>query len=125
MHSRLAPDPFAFYWASMGPEPKKKNNHFVPRSYLKRFCAGSERQVGLYNFNSDVTVESAPIRSQCSKDYFYTKNPAFEKEFTNIEGIQKRLLDDIINYPTAPALGTDKHSHLIQGVMFQAVTGPH
>ena len=37
----------------------KKNNHFVPRSYLKRFCSGSERQIGLYNLNSGQSVDNA------------------------------------------------------------------
>jgi hypothetical protein len=60
-------------------QPKKKNNHFVPQSYLRRFCSVSERHVGLFNLKSGRTVETAPIKSQCARDYFYTKNPIFEE----------------------------------------------
>jgi hypothetical protein len=72
-------------WA-VSHHPKKKNNHFVPRSYLRRFCSLSERQIGLYNIRSDREVEGAPIRSQCSRDYFYTKDPSHEDHFAEIEG---------------------------------------
>jgi hypothetical protein len=76
--------------------PKKKNNHFVPRSYLRRFCSASERQIGLYNIRSDREIEGAPIKSQCSRDYFYTKDPAHEDRFSEIEAEQVRLLNEIV-----------------------------
>jgi hypothetical protein len=68
--------------------PKKKNNHYVPQSYLRRFRSVSDRQVGLFNLKSEHHVETAPIKSQCSKDYFYTKNPLFEDEFSKLEARQ-------------------------------------
>jgi hypothetical protein len=101
-------------------QPKKKNNHFVPRSYLQRFCSGSDRQIALYNLKSGRTVEAAPIKSQCSRDYFYTKNPIFEQNFSKIEGEQKRLLSDIIASQSVPAHGSSDRGLLSIGVMFQA-----
>jgi hypothetical protein len=100
-------------------QPKKKNNHFVPRSYLRRFCSGSDRQIALYNLNSGRTVEAAPIKSQCSRDYFYTKNPIFEENFNKIEGEQERLLSDIIASQSVPALWSSDRGLLSSGVMFQ------
>jgi hypothetical protein len=101
-------------------QPKKKNNHFVPRSYLQRFCSGSDRQIALYNLKSGRTVETAPIKSQCSRDYFYTKNPIFEEHFSEIEGEQKRLLNDIIATQSVPTHGSSVRSLLSGCVMFQA-----
>jgi len=101
-------------------QPKKKNNHFVPRSYLRRFCSGSDRQIALYNLKSGRTVEAAPIKSQCSRDYFYTTNPIFEENFSKIEGEQERLLSDIIASQSVPALGSADRGLLSSGVMFQA-----
>ncbi len=65
-------------------EPNRKNNHFVPQSYLKRFKSVSEKQVGLFNLKSGLIVETAPIKSQCSRDYFYTNNPVFEHMFGDL-----------------------------------------
>jgi len=101
-------------------QPKKKNNHFVPRHYLRRFCSGSNRQIALYNLESGRTVEAAPIKSQCSRDYFYTTNPIFEESFSKIEGEQERLLSDIIATQSVPAHGSSDRSLLSGCVMFQA-----
>jgi hypothetical protein len=99
---------------------KKKNNHFVPQSYLQRFCSVSERQIGLYNLKSDRTVETAPIKSQCSRDYFYTKNPFYEDKFTEIEGAQNRLFNNIIVSQSMPAHGSADRGLLSSVVAFQA-----
>ena len=103
----------------MSSQPKKKNNHFVPRSYLRRFCSGGDRQIALYNLKSGRTVEAAPIKSQCSRDYFYTKNPIFEENFSEIEGEHERLLRKIIASQSVPALGSLDRGLLSSGVMFQ------
>ena len=104
----------------MSSQPKKKNNHFVPRNYLRRFGSGSNRQIALYNLESGRTVEAAPIKSQCSRDYFYTTNPIFEESFSKIEGEQERLLSDIIATQSFPAHGSSDRSLLSGCVMFQA-----
>ena len=104
----------------MASNAKKKNNHFVPRSYLRRFCSRSDREIALFNIKSQRTVLSAPIKSQCSRDYFYTKNPIFENEFAKIEGRQNILLDEIIRAGIIPPRGSLGRSELSSGVMFQA-----
>jgi hypothetical protein len=101
-------------------QPKKKNNHFVPQSYLRRFCSVSERQVGLFNLKSGHTVETAPIKSQCARDYFYTKNSIFEEQFSTLEGQQKSLFDRIISEQYVPKHGSDDHHALMALIMFQA-----
>jgi Protein of unknown function (DUF4238) len=100
--------------------PKKKNNHFVPRSYLRRVSSLSERQIGLYNIPSDREVEGAPIRSQCSRDYFYTKDPSHENRFAVLEREQARILDAIIRSVTLPPVGSDDRKLLDTCLMFQA-----
>jgi Protein of unknown function (DUF4238) len=57
--------------------------------------SSSSRQIGLFNIKSQKVVPSAPIKSQCSKDYFYTKDPQYEDRFSQIESAQRTLLDDI------------------------------
>jgi Protein of unknown function (DUF4238) len=101
-------------------QPKAKNTHFVPQSYLRRFCSVSDRQVALYNLKSGRTVETAPIKTQCSRDYFYTKNPILEDELSKIEGAQKTLFDRIIATESVPAPGSLDRSALSSYIMLQA-----
>jgi len=65
-------------------------------------------------------VERASIKSQCSRDYFYTKNPVFEKAFGAVEGEQRTLLDNIIATTTPPAHRSADRSRLSGGIMLQA-----
>lgn len=52
--------------------PENKNQHFVPRAYLRNFSASDGRkEICLYNIRRDIFVNRAPIKNQCSKDYFY------------------------------------------------------
>jgi hypothetical protein len=99
---------------------KKKNNHFVPRSYLRQFCSASKQQIALYNIKSGIFALEAPIKSQCSRDYFYTKNPKFEDRFRAIEDQQKELFDNIIATNQIPALGSRDRSDLSACTIFQA-----
>jgi hypothetical protein len=88
--------------------------------YLRRFCSGNDRQIGLYNIKSGQIVEIAPIKSQCSRDYFYTNNPFFDEQFSKIEAAQNELLSKLIAYQAVPAHGTSDRSLLSNVVMFQA-----
>lgn len=104
----------------MPKQEKKKNNHFVPRSYLVRFRSVSDKQVGLYNLKSGQIVMTAPIKSQCSRDYFYSKNPVFENGFAEIEGLHKELLTRIVDETYVPQVGSRDHHTLMALIMFQA-----
>lgn len=84
-----------------------------------RFHSASERQVGLYNLKSGRTVEIAPIKSQCARDYFYTKDPKFENAFAGLEGVQKKLIAKIIDESYVPPVDSLEHHELISLIMFQ------
>lgn len=103
-------------------QQKKKNNHFVPRSYLKRFSSLNKKQIALYNIKSGTVVVNAPIKSQCSKDYFYTKNPIYEEKFQEIEDAQLSLINSIIEEksPPKPDMSFKPWRDLLACVMFQA-----
>ena len=63
-----------------------KNQHFVPRCYLRQFTSnGANRAINLYNIDRDKFVEHAPVKSQCSGDYFYGKNSQLEKAIQSVE----------------------------------------
>ena len=66
--------------------PAKKNNHFVPQGILRRYSADGST-VSLYHFASRRKIIGiASIRDQCSRDYFYGRDPALEDSFSVTEG---------------------------------------
>jgi hypothetical protein len=99
---------------------KKKNNHFVPQSYLKRFRSLGERQVGLFNLKSGLTIEGASVKTQCARNYFYTKNPVYEDKFMALEGKQSALLNQMTADTRVPKRDSDDHHALLALIMFQA-----
>ncbi len=56
-----------------------KNQHFVPRCYLKPFTEdGEDKAISLFNLDRAQAIHGAPIKGQCSGDYFYGDDGAFE-----------------------------------------------
>lgn len=63
-----------------------KNQHFVPRCYLRPFTINDAGvAINLYNIDRRKLICSAPVKSQCSGDYFYGKNDRLEKAIQHIE----------------------------------------
>ena len=57
-----------------------KNQHFVPRCYLRPFSLGGDKvAISLFNLDRSKFVLNAPLKNQCSADYFYGKDDFFEK----------------------------------------------
>lgn len=49
-----------------------KNQHYVPRCYLRPFTLNCEdRCINLFNVDRQLFVRNAPVKHQCSSDYFY------------------------------------------------------
>ena len=72
-----------------------------------------------HNLKSGHTVETAPIKSQCSRDYFYTKNPIFEQEFGKLEAENDRLFERMIAIESVPVPASLERRILSGAVMFQ------
>lgn len=77
-----------------------KNQHFVPRCYLREFTHNSENKaINIYNIDRKKCIPKAPVKNQCSKDYFYGKDEKLENAIQLIEGYYATTLRDIINGP--------------------------
>lgn len=75
-----------------------RNQHFVPRSYLKYFSVdGAGRAINLYNISNNVCVPNAPVKGQCAKANFYGKDLAIEKALQHFESQYSRTLSKIYN----------------------------
>jgi hypothetical protein len=63
-----------------------KNQHFVPRCYLRPFTMdGAEAAINLYNLDRKRFISSAPLKNQCSRDYFYGQDERLEHAIQLIE----------------------------------------
>ncbi|KQY14634.1 DUF4238 domain-containing protein [Rhizobium sp. Root482] len=79
--------------------PANKSQHFVPRCYLRAFCADGEgAAINLFNMAREQSFESAPAKGQCAKPYFYGRDGALERALQEPEGeyaeIMRRVVED-------------------------------
>lgn len=71
---------------------KRKNHHYVPRFYLKRFSHSNEGLlIGLYNLKNKIFIKKAPVKHQASSDYLYGKDDEVESELSKLESNISKL----------------------------------
>ncbi len=81
---------------------KKKNQHYVPRIYLRNFASGERKSIHLYNISSKQAIRNAPIKSQCSESYFYGQDLKIENSFQDLEGIAAHIIRSILDTNHVP-----------------------
>jgi len=63
-----------------------KNQHYVPRCYLKPFTLNGENlAINLLNLDRQRPIPSAPVKNQCSGDYFYGQDDLLENAIRFVE----------------------------------------
>src|SRR5262249_48160748 len=73
------------------------NQHFVPRCYLRPFTyAGEGKAINLFNLDSERLIQGAPVKGQCSGDYFYGDDLVLEKLLQAFEGRYAERLKAIV-----------------------------
>src|SRR4051812_994327 len=89
-----------------------KNQHFVPRCYLRPFTIDeADSAINLYNVDRRKFIERAPVKHQCSGAYFYGKDPLLEKAIQAIESKYGAALREILG----PGYRlTDEHRYLLK-----------
>lgn len=89
-----------------------KNQHFVPRCYLRPFTLdGADSAINLYNIDRQRFIEGAPVKNQCSGNYFYGKDPHLEKAIQTMEGAYGAALRVILSQSYAL---TNEHRDLLK-----------
>jgi Protein of unknown function (DUF4238) len=63
-----------------------KNQHFVPKVYLRPFGNEDKRSINLYAFGPDCCISDASIKGQCSRNYFYGHDAIFDNFNKYFEG---------------------------------------
>jgi len=70
-----------------------KNQHFVPRCHLKPFTADqTNKAIHLFNLDLDRVIYGAPVKNQCSRDYFYGQDARLESAIQRVESLYGETL---------------------------------
>lgn len=57
-----------------------KNQHYVPQVYLRAFSEDNNgKSISVFLIEAEKEIQRAPIKSQCSSDYFYGEDLVLEK----------------------------------------------
>lgn len=49
----------------------KKNQHYIPKFYLRNFSYdGNKNQIGVFNIFNNIYVQQAKLKTQGSKNFF-------------------------------------------------------
>lgn len=74
-----------------------KNQHFVPRCYLRAFSVNGEGlALNLFNIDRRKIIKSAALKHQCSKDYFYGEDAQLEEAIQCSERSYGMVLREIL-----------------------------
>lgn len=106
--------------------PSKKNQHFVPRFYLKNFSNDKKKNfIGLFNIDSEVYIKNAKLKTQASRDYFYGKDGKVEDLFGIIENKVSPIISDIIKEEELPKFKSTEYQELLLFTLFQSTRTEH
>jgi Protein of unknown function (DUF4238) len=73
-----------------------KNQHFVPRCHLRPFTKDEGgAAINVFNLDRQRFIANAPVKSQCSGDYFYGKDQLLEKAIQTVEGAYGAVLRSV------------------------------
>lgn len=79
-----------------------KNQHFVPKAYLRPFGSNDGKSINLHALASGRSVEGASIKGQCSRNYFYGQEPIFDEFIRHFEGGYGEAIKRLVNWEVEP-----------------------
>lgn len=104
---------------------KKKNQHYIPKFYLRNFSyQGNEKQIGIFNLKSEFYYKTAKLKTQGSKNFFYGYDGEIEDGLSEIEGILATSTRKIIETMRLPNKNSKDHIDLLVFVALTHLRNP-
>ncbi len=73
-----------------------KNQHFVPRCHLRPFTKDeADAAICVFNIDRQKFIVNAPVKNQCSGDYFYGKNDSLERAIQLVESAYGKVIREL------------------------------
>lgn len=104
---------------------EKKNQHFVPRFYLKWFSIDrNDKAIRVFNKKLDKFIPSASLYNQASKKYYYGEDGELEDDLAFSEGIFVERLRAILETETLPPYSSREHRTLLHFTVMTEFRNP-
>lgn len=93
---------------------EKKNQHFVPRLYLRQFSINNENnKIGLFYLDKHLYKHAVPLKSQGKEDYFYGKDGVLEENLSKLESMAAPCLQSIITTNELPLKSSESYYKIL------------
>jgi len=92
--------------------PSQKNQHYVPKFYLKKFSQDN-KNLNIYTINNKKFV-SGSINHQCSKSYFYSKDTAIELILSKLESKEFSAVNKLIKERSLNKIDYDDYIDILE-----------
>jgi len=107
------------------PNTEKKNQHFIPRFYLKKFSINkNEKQIALFNMKRNLYIGAASIGDQASLKYYYGKDGEVEEDLSKAEGLYAKVLSEVIEKETIPKHQSQDHRVILYFIIVTDLRNP-
>lgn len=114
----------------------KRNQHYVPQSYLRRFTLEGEQSL-IWEFDKKIDGflrNPSSVNRICCEDYYYYQidesgmvdHIRLEDAISDVERIGNNIISDVINMSAMPYVHLDieKKAHLSYYIAFMQTRGP-
>lgn len=103
----------------------KKNQHFVPRFYLKRFSVlENGKELRLFNKKLGKFISRASLSNQASNKFYYGKDGELENDLAYSESIFAGVIRQIIETETLPKYSSRDHIRLLHFAVMTEYRNP-
>lgn len=103
----------------------KKNQHYIPKFYLRNFSfEKNEKQIGIYNINNKYYFQTAKLKTQGSKNFFYGTDGVIEDKLAFIEGDLATCIKNLISSRQLPKKKSKTHIDLLTFVGLTHLRNP-
>jgi hypothetical protein len=73
-----------------------RNQHYLPKHYLRHFCIADSQLIGIAKVDPYKAIEPGPIRGQCQKAGFYNDSPGVDALLGHAEDDIAPVLIDVL-----------------------------
>ena len=99
--------------------PEYKSQHTVPQFYLKRFSKNG-KNINIWIVSKKQKIVGKPeIKKECRENYFYSREPEFEKMLGFLDTLASNMLQEIDSKLDLPLLGSKEQEGLAAFTIMQ------
>lgn len=103
----------------------KKNQHYIPKFYLRNFSYNNnKKQIGLFNLSTNFFFQAATLKDNGSKNFFYGADGIIEEYLSKAENNFANIIRDIIANRALPEKYSKEHIDLLYFVALTDFRNP-